>query len=435
MKKLYLLVVFLSLTYTIISHAQIIYSDGALISINSGALVHCNGGVELTNTTLTNNGILTITKNSTFPNTGTFKILAGTQVSGNGIYSVEQNWINDAIFTAGTSEVRLNGNTEQLITSNNGTITEFHNLVLSGVGTGIDRRKSLVNVGARIAPNGQLNLTNRELNGGTNNLEVLNPSNSAIINNTTMNNEGFISHLIPAAIQWSTNTTNKYIFPVGSSDGTLRYRPVLIQPGSSLNSIYSVRMNNYSADLDSYLGSSKEAAIEATNTLFYHSIDLVAGEPEVNVAIAYNALSDGEYNGIAHWTLPDNIWQEVPNTIENILGNYQSMLKEQWVFNNDGEPYILSTSGEFIEIPNVFTPNGDGVNDFYFINLKGIDEMTLTIVNRWGELVYKSDDINGKWDGTFNGNMCSDGVYFYILNAKSKTQNYQKHGHITLNAN
>ncbi len=436
MKKNYLLVAFVTLSSIPLSFSQIVYSNGALISMSPGSLVHSNGGIQLSNTTnLTNNGTLTITKNSTLTNSGTFSILSNSQVLGNGLYAVEQNWINNANFNAGTSEVRLYGDTEQLITSINGTVTEFNNLVLSGTGAGVDRRKSLVNVGARISAAGQLNLNDREMFGGVNNLDVLNPSITAIIGNTTLNNEGFISNLIPGSTHWNTNSTNNYIFPVGSSDGILRYRPISIIPASSVSSVYSVRMNNYSADLDSYSFLSKESGIETVNSNFYHSIDREMGESVASISIAYNSATDGEYTGIAHWNIFGTLWKEIANSAESPFGNYQSLSKQNWIFNDDGIPYILSKSGEFLDIPNVFTPNGDGVNDFYFINSKGMEEMSLTIINRWGEVVFQSNDVNGKWDGTSKGNLCSDGVYFYSLKAKSKTQEYKKDGHVTLNAN
>ena len=436
MKKSRLLVAFILLSSFHGLYAQLVVSNGALITINSGALVHSNGGVDLTNATnLVNNGTLVVTKNSSLTNAGTFSLLSASQVAGNGVYSIEQNWVNNAQFNADLSEVRLYGNTEQLITSTNGTITEFHRLVLTGTGVGVDRRKSLLNVGARISLNGQLNLNNRELYGNTNNLVVLNPSSTAIVNATSFGNEGFISHLMPATIQWSTNSGNNYIFPVGSSDGVLRYRPISLKPSSTLSSIYSVRMNNYSADLDAYYESLKEPSIESVNTAFYHSIDRLAGETNASLAIAYNPATDGDFTGIAHWSVMGGLWQDIANTAESPFGGYKSFSKSNWTFNNDGDPYILTNTSEFIEVPNVFTPNGDGTNDFYFINSKGMIELSITIVNRWGEVVYKSNDIEGKWDGTSKGNLCADGVYFYILNAKSKTQEYQKEGHITLNAN
>ncbi len=73
-----------------------------------------------------------------------------------------------------------------------------------------------------------------------------------------------------------------------------------------------------------------------------------------------------------------------------------------------------------IEMPNVFTPNNDGVNDLYLIKgeLEAFKEFNITITNRWGNIVKSYNDINGSWDGTDqNGDIVEDGVYFYLVNA------------------
>ena len=71
-----------------------------------------------------------------------------------------------------------------------------------------------------------------------------------------------------------------------------------------------------------------------------------------------------------------------------------------------------------IRIPNVFTPNGDGINDVFQIPLKGETEFELLIFNRWGEKVFESSDKNYRWNGQVNnnGSQCSPGTYFYLLN-------------------
>ena len=60
-------------------------------------------------------------------------------------------------------------------------------------------------------------------------------------------------------------------------------------------------------------------------------------------------------------------------------------------------------------IPNVFTPNGDGINDRF---LENMPEVELIILNRWGQQVYKGFD---GWDGTFNGQEMSAGTYYYLI--------------------
>jgi len=67
-------------------------------------------------------------------------------------------------------------------------------------------------------------------------------------------------------------------------------------------------------------------------------------------------------------------------------------------------------------IPNVFTPNGDGINDTFFIpGLDTYTETEITIINRWGNDVYEKKNYKNDW----TGNGLVEGTYFYILKAKT----------------
>lgn len=68
-----------------------------------------------------------------------------------------------------------------------------------------------------------------------------------------------------------------------------------------------------------------------------------------------------------------------------------------------------------LDIPNVFTPNGDGKNDFFLISANGIKTFSITIYNRWGTKVFESNDIAKSWDGGDS----NDGTYFYMVKAES----------------
>jgi len=75
----------------------------------------------------------------------------------------------------------------------------------------------------------------------------------------------------------------------------------------------------------------------------------------------------------------------------------------------------VSLVEENVDIPNVFTPNNDGVNDLLELKFSS-KVMELTIMNRWGNKVFSSLDANTmKWNGTWQGNNCEEGVYFYEL--------------------
>lgn len=69
-----------------------------------------------------------------------------------------------------------------------------------------------------------------------------------------------------------------------------------------------------------------------------------------------------------------------------------------------------------LTIPTGFSPNGDGVNDFFWIfGLEKYPDHTLFIYNRWGNQVLKINNYQNDWDGTWNGSHLKDGTYYYII--------------------
>lgn len=72
-----------------------------------------------------------------------------------------------------------------------------------------------------------------------------------------------------------------------------------------------------------------------------------------------------------------------------------------------------------LRIPNVFTPNGDGVNDTWLINqLDQFPNSLVKVYNRWGSLVFESKGYITPWDGTYNGKKVPTGTYYYVVDAK-----------------
>lgn len=69
-----------------------------------------------------------------------------------------------------------------------------------------------------------------------------------------------------------------------------------------------------------------------------------------------------------------------------------------------------------IFIPNTFTPNGDGINDVFLPLGKSIASMQLKVFNRWGELLFESDDPATGWDGTYRGEVVKSDMYVWRLN-------------------
>lgn len=90
-----------------------------------------------------------------------------------------------------------------------------------------------------------------------------------------------------------------------------------------------------------------------------------------------------------------------------------------------------------IYIPNIFTPNGDGVNDFFQVDARGVSYYHLQIFNRWGEMLFESKDPKKVWNGGKQDYYAPDGVYFWTLDVldfqgRPMLDSDHSHGHITI---
>ncbi len=137
----------------------------------------------------------------------------------------------------------------------------------------------------------------------------------------------------------------------------------------------------------------------------------------------------GAYPNASH------VWStlETTSTITvNDSGHYWVQVNNNGCVGSDSI-YIAYEDGGTISPPNVFTPNNDGINDLYNPTLGSLDFFTIQIYDRWGKLVFASDDATQKWDGNFEGKPCSDGVYYWIIsftNCEDEKQN--EHGFVQL---
>lgn len=112
-----------------------------------------------------------------------------------------------------------------------------------------------------------------------------------------------------------------------------------------------------------------------------------------------------------YFTLPDTGYYDVRLISVSNQGCYDTLQLPDVVYVNPRG---------FVYIPDAFTPNRDDRNDAFKpvgLNLQK-DFYTFQIFNRWGQLIFESNDPEKGWDGTFNGQLCQSGVYVYKLQAK-----------------
>ncbi len=158
------------------------------------------------------------------------------------------------------------------------------------------------------------------------------------------------------------------------------------------------------------------------------TVNVIAGSSSTIVNVIDNDSLGGAWS-INMLTLPSQA-----NAINLNNGNFDIDMTD--VNTNDELTYIVcnpscvsscdtavlfihvSTLGDCM-IPNIFTPNGDGVNDVFEIPcLTGMGNH-LWIFNRWGDLIYETDNYQNNWSGKHNGVDVADGTYFYILQTNS----------------
>lgn len=83
----------------------------------------------------------------------------------------------------------------------------------------------------------------------------------------------------------------------------------------------------------------------------------------------------------------------------------------------DSVEFLLSVSESMLIVPNVFTPNGDGMNDEFRVVYRSIKEFHCWVYNRWGHKVYEWTDPAKGWDGTIGGKPAAEGAYYYVIRA------------------
>lgn len=99
----------------------------------------------------------------------------------------------------------------------------------------------------------------------------------------------------------------------------------------------------------------------------------------------------------------------------------------------------VNVTESFIDAPNVFTPNGDGINDEWRVAYKSIERYSCIVQNRWGRTVFRSDNPGKGWDGNIGGRPAAVGTYYYVivaygtdLDEKGKQKRYKLSGDINL---
>ncbi len=137
-------------------------------------------------------------------------------------------------------------------------------------------------------------------------------------------------------------------------------------------------------------------------------------------------------NAAAQW-----LWstgQTGPSIVVDAPGYYYATVNINNCYASDT---VWVQNGCYLDIPNVFSPNGDGVNDYFFPRqflARGLTTFSMNIYNRWGQLIFTTTSLDGRgWDGKFNNESQPEGVFIYVIDATFKDGQKEHHqGNVTL---
>ena len=161
-----------------------------------------------------------------------------------------------------------------------------------------------------------------------------------------------------------------------------------------------------------------------------------------NTQVQFNNQSEfaTDYSWIFEGASPGGSSQENPlvKFPDGEVGNYTVQLiasSDQGC--SDTAVRVVTVLPEVIlYAPNTFTPDGDEFNQSWQVFMEGIDvsNFELKVFNRWGQLIFVSNDVSSYWDGTFNGQIVQSGVYTWTIKAKDAQNDavYEYQGHVQI---
>jgi len=213
-------------------------------------------------------------------------------------------------------------------------------------------------------------------------------------------------------------------------------------PGGSSISVSPISSSNYSVAITDANGCTSlvqtysVTVIPAPNALFD-----TASSGSFGSTFSFSDLSTPSVTITSwNWNFGDNTSGSTQQNPVHTFPGSGTYTVTEIAFNQSGCPDTFKITihiREGIIIPNVFTPDGDGVNDVWYIPNSGMKEFNVEIFDRWGAKVFETTADEVRWDGhSRSGHMLTDGTYYYVLKAVLKSgsgqKDYSTTGYVTL---
>lgn len=233
----------------------------------------------------------------------------------------------------------------------------------------------------------------------------------------------------------TNNPTWNYEWDFG--DGTISNQP---NPSHAFGSpgVYSVGLtvtDNNGCTSELFNGTVVQVNPQANASFLASSASVSILDPEITF------INNSSEATLFWWDFGDGTGTSVTHPV-HLYGTHGNYTVELWANNIYNCPDSTSMRIEVrpsfdIYIPNAFTPDGDQHNGTFYVTGYGLleNDFLLEIYDRWGEVIYRSTDLHGAWDGTYRGaaNVVQDGVYTWVVNFRDITQHLHTiQGHVSV---
>ena len=268
---------------------------------------------------------------------------------------------------------------------------------------------------------------------GTNTLQIQIKTPPDITNITTLNNDTIC---VGGCVTFSASTTGsmpvfyQWYYETGVATSTVGVAPEACYPSAGSFSVVSTASNTCGVDTMIKVG---------FVTVFDLPVLTVNGDTTINIGETAEISATG---GLTY------SWSGTPSVGANITCStcsttiVQPTVTTQYIVVASNSPYckvqdtvtvkVDINCGDFF-IPNVFSPNDDGLNDVINVHGRCIASYNLQIFSRWGEKVFETSSQENSWDGTFRGQKMDTGVFVYKTDGVSiDGQSFKMKGNITL---
>ncbi len=194
------------------------------------------------------------------------------------------------------------------------------------------------------------------------------------------------------------------------------------------------KYGTYTVTLNAYYRACKDTSASRIISIFPEPILNLGSDTSICPGSVAITLTDNNNINTAGTKWKWNTGQTTPSIVVTSPGFYSVTVNINGCESTDT---IWVQKNCYMDIPNVFTPNGDGLNDYFFPRLyltKGLTTFKMDIYNRWGQLIFETTTLDGSgWDGKLNGTDQPEGVYVYIIDATFKDLEKEHHqGNVTL---